>query len=570
MLRCEIQDGREPACVIGCEEGFTVCGTDPRDGCPISLTDTDYLYYEDVDGDGFAAPQTDFFCDLEAAGVEIQNPIAYKDYDKRDGNGVPIFDCDDTNDAIYPGAPNPCNGVDNSCSGLANDVDPNVAQVGTDCTINRSGVHGVCRQGQNICREEVSFVRPNYTGSPPSTVIVSIPTGSISGALGKDLTSPTHLQGLKISTQDYNPTEPRNCQPNIAMACDNCPGLRLRNVETQAGRAGAGRDATVPDGVAMNGRHPGNGSAGEGPSSNWSAWYMPGGSSPVGSVGGTASQEGFATHLGTDGIGPRGGAKGGHDSVNGKDGGGGVTVPQELALPWHGIFTPAISICVRAPDGTWDPVNHGGGGGGSWTHMAWSTVWGAGGGGGGEGGKPGYGGEHGGPSVGLLLYRTNIEGVGSTYDPLPFFQNVTFTGGQAGAGGAGTAGGNGGGSGDRGYKVATHGWAPIHGGFGGNGAGGNGGHGGKGGMSVGLVLFESVLSSVDGTRYVSGTGGAGGAGGAAGVQGTPNTSVTEIRAAEPGLPGPEGARGPACDIHDSRLGFAGFVLLDSQHCRQAP
>ena len=46
----------------------------------------------------------------------------YKDADR---DGVLRFeDCDDTNAAVYPGAPELCDGLDNDCNGKVDDVTP--------------------------------------------------------------------------------------------------------------------------------------------------------------------------------------------------------------------------------------------------------------------------------------------------------------------------------------------------------------------------------------------------------------------------------------------------------------
>ncbi len=49
---------------------------------------------------------------LDAKGNEVD----------KDGDGYGCMDCDDTNPAIHPGAAETCDGVDNDCSGLADDV----------------------------------------------------------------------------------------------------------------------------------------------------------------------------------------------------------------------------------------------------------------------------------------------------------------------------------------------------------------------------------------------------------------------------------------------------------------
>ncbi len=86
-----------------------------------TLTQTDL--YADRDGDGF--------------GDEDSSPLDPKDVLKlEDGklNGVAYVedktDCDDTNGAIHPGAPERCDYQDNDCNGLVNDGDPEFERTG--------------------------------------------------------------------------------------------------------------------------------------------------------------------------------------------------------------------------------------------------------------------------------------------------------------------------------------------------------------------------------------------------------------------------------------------------------
>ncbi|MEZ4317776.1 MAG: MopE-related protein [Myxococcota bacterium] len=70
------------------------------------VTATDW--YVDGDGDGFGDAFDSSSC---------QQPA---------GTSATSTDCDDTNAAVYPGAPETCDGADNDCDGLTDDADPGV------------------------------------------------------------------------------------------------------------------------------------------------------------------------------------------------------------------------------------------------------------------------------------------------------------------------------------------------------------------------------------------------------------------------------------------------------------
>jgi hypothetical protein len=154
-LSCGVDADNFPACTVGCEPGFALCGGDIFEGCEISMQDPEYLYYQDADGDGFGDRVLGpvFFCTAEEAAAALANAIPYLEH-LADANGAHLLDCDDADDATYPGAPNPCNGKDNSCSGLSNASDPDVLGIGESCTITREGIHGICRAGRTICQSD--------------------------------------------------------------------------------------------------------------------------------------------------------------------------------------------------------------------------------------------------------------------------------------------------------------------------------------------------------------------------------------------------------------------------------
>ncbi len=67
-------------------------------------------YYPDVDGDGYG--------DMAKAVEACEAPVGYI---AKGG------DCDDTDRAVHPGAPEICDGKDNDCNGKIDDADPDIA-----------------------------------------------------------------------------------------------------------------------------------------------------------------------------------------------------------------------------------------------------------------------------------------------------------------------------------------------------------------------------------------------------------------------------------------------------------
>jgi hypothetical protein len=67
--------------------------------------DLSFTYYTDADGDGFG---------VDGTGVP-------GDCDQPIGTATQAGDCDDTDDAVYPGAPELCDGIDNDCDGGTDD-----------------------------------------------------------------------------------------------------------------------------------------------------------------------------------------------------------------------------------------------------------------------------------------------------------------------------------------------------------------------------------------------------------------------------------------------------------------
>jgi len=120
------------------------------DGCDNEDTDCDgpvdedgvLVHYRDADGDGYGCgagcpggPMTREYCDGDAEGGWV-----------RDGT-----DCDDGERLVHPGiTTEPCDGVDNDCSGVIDD--PAVGECGGDCVDGMSRACGTTLDGVGICR----------------------------------------------------------------------------------------------------------------------------------------------------------------------------------------------------------------------------------------------------------------------------------------------------------------------------------------------------------------------------------------------------------------------------------
>ncbi len=139
VFRCLPDLNLAPECVPGCNLGFADCTAAP--GCETSETDPAFLYYEDIDEDGFGDPMTKtFFCDAAAAAMAMVKPV-------QDDT-----DCDDNNEFSYPGAQEICDGRDNNCDNF-DDAAPQASApiqgVGDLCNV--LGQAGQCAISANAC-----------------------------------------------------------------------------------------------------------------------------------------------------------------------------------------------------------------------------------------------------------------------------------------------------------------------------------------------------------------------------------------------------------------------------------
>ncbi len=126
----------QPACMAKCDTDddgkmlFADCDGDVTNGCETPADDISRQYYLDVDQDKYGDSKHVIF----ACGADVA-PAGYVNNS---------LDCDDNNIDVNPGATEVCDGIDNNCSGIIDDV----IGLGTTCS---SGEHGVCSKGLMQC-----------------------------------------------------------------------------------------------------------------------------------------------------------------------------------------------------------------------------------------------------------------------------------------------------------------------------------------------------------------------------------------------------------------------------------
>ncbi|RJQ31442.1 hypothetical protein C4572_02565 [Candidatus Parcubacteria bacterium] len=108
---------------------------------------TQYTIYRDADLDGYGAGASQISCSLPGPGYSSSNT-----------------DCDDTDDAVYPGATEDCfDGIDNNCDDIFDMNDPSCTYCG-DGTVQRpnsSGVNEVCDYPVSSCSADCTAI--NWT-----------------------------------------------------------------------------------------------------------------------------------------------------------------------------------------------------------------------------------------------------------------------------------------------------------------------------------------------------------------------------------------------------------------------
>ncbi len=99
-------DDADPSVFPGAEE---VCN-EQDDDCDAEVDEgVTSVFYIDLDGDGWGAPETTTDACAEPEGYSAD-----------------VGDCDDSEAAVFPGATEVCNGLDDNCDGLTDDADPSL------------------------------------------------------------------------------------------------------------------------------------------------------------------------------------------------------------------------------------------------------------------------------------------------------------------------------------------------------------------------------------------------------------------------------------------------------------
>ena len=154
-----------------------VLGTITRDGSPVAFTT------QTVKGLDYA------FFPASAGQYIARYPVP----GDSDGDGwAPPADCNDHNAAVFPGAPESCDGLDNDCNGIVDDPFPDL---GTACT---AGVGACAATGVRVCGGEV---RPPCATRSPARRHPNAATASTTTATGRSTSrSPTSARRARSAS----------------------------------------------------------------------------------------------------------------------------------------------------------------------------------------------------------------------------------------------------------------------------------------------------------------------------------------------------------------------------------
>jgi len=137
-------DAEAGTCVFGgCLDDYGDCNGDTADGCETALTSTDHCGACDV------TCQPGQACIDEGAGYVCTSACQDADGDGFAAATCGGTDCDDTSDAIHPGASELCDGLDNNCQ---DGIDEDWPELGTACDSDADA--DLCALGQWACNDE--------------------------------------------------------------------------------------------------------------------------------------------------------------------------------------------------------------------------------------------------------------------------------------------------------------------------------------------------------------------------------------------------------------------------------
>lgn len=204
------------------------------------------LWYADCDEDGFGDPQKPWLGCPDAAEPPQASPPC-------SGGGTWVrnrADCDDTDADVYPGAPETCNGRDDNCSGVIDDVPPSF---NTTCD---TGQPGLCSEGVLRCTNG----SPECVASGVTAVdSIAVCDGYSPGCDPTETRTAEEI--IDLVTNNVRCTHPDN--PEIGECysewrCDStgifCDPVVTPDVDTLPDLSGLDRSCDgMPDGVASAG-----------------------------------------------------------------------------------------------------------------------------------------------------------------------------------------------------------------------------------------------------------------------------------------------------------------------------